>query len=110
MDRSGDGADSADDLGSSQPYPSTLPGIPKVLSSKASGLLCLLMFDGLSVKLILSSMIGFYCYISFREVPDSCFSACKGQWKRILSSHILKKLYLLARNSNTGVIRYLCEF
>ncbi|KHF97607.1 Helicase SRCAP [Gossypium arboreum] len=29
MDRSGDGADSADDSGSSQPYPSTLPGIPK---------------------------------------------------------------------------------
>ncbi|KAE8692146.1 Detected protein of confused Function [Hibiscus syriacus] len=29
MDRSGDGADSADDLGSSQSYPSTLPGIPK---------------------------------------------------------------------------------
>ncbi|KAF9595278.1 hypothetical protein IFM89_038413 [Coptis chinensis] len=25
----GDGADSAEDLGSSQPYPSTLPGIPK---------------------------------------------------------------------------------
>lgn len=32
MDRSGDGADSADDSGSSQSYPSTLPGIPKVLS------------------------------------------------------------------------------
>ena len=31
MDRSsGDGADSADDSGSLQPYPSTLPGIPKV--------------------------------------------------------------------------------
>lgn len=30
MDRSGDGNDSADDSGSSQPYPSTLPGIPKV--------------------------------------------------------------------------------
>ncbi|PHU07562.1 hypothetical protein BC332_24051 [Capsicum chinense] len=29
MDRSGDGNDSADDSGSSQPYPSTLPGIPK---------------------------------------------------------------------------------
>ncbi|MBA0605662.1 hypothetical protein Godav_018214 [Gossypium davidsonii] len=29
MDRSGDGADSADDLMSSQSYPSTLPGIPK---------------------------------------------------------------------------------
>ncbi|KAK8611734.1 hypothetical protein V6N13_131777 [Hibiscus sabdariffa] len=29
MDRSGDGADSADDSGSTQPYPSTLPGIPK---------------------------------------------------------------------------------
>lgn len=30
MDRnSGDGADSAEDSGSSQPYPSTLPGIPK---------------------------------------------------------------------------------
>ncbi|TYI16037.1 hypothetical protein ES332_A08G228000v1 [Gossypium tomentosum] len=29
MDRSADGADSADDSGSSQPYPSTLPGIPK---------------------------------------------------------------------------------
>ncbi|KAK8521739.1 hypothetical protein V6N12_066325 [Hibiscus sabdariffa] len=29
MDRSGDGAESADDSGSSQPYPSTLPGIPK---------------------------------------------------------------------------------
>ncbi|KAK8688612.1 hypothetical protein V6N13_087366 [Hibiscus sabdariffa] len=29
MDRSGDGADSADDSGSSQSYPSTLPGIPK---------------------------------------------------------------------------------
>ncbi|KAE8708113.1 Helicase/SANT-associated, putative isoform 2 [Hibiscus syriacus] len=29
MGRSGDGADSADDSGSSQPYPSTLPGIPK---------------------------------------------------------------------------------
>ncbi|GMI76181.1 hypothetical protein like AT3G24880 [Hibiscus trionum] len=28
MDRSGDGADSVDDSGSSQPYPSTLPGIP----------------------------------------------------------------------------------
>ncbi|PON97818.1 Octamer-binding transcription factor [Trema orientale] len=27
--RSGDGADSAEDSGSSQPYPSTLPGIPK---------------------------------------------------------------------------------
>ena len=31
MDRTaGDGADSAEDSGSSQPYPSTLPGIPKV--------------------------------------------------------------------------------
>ncbi|MBA0758426.1 hypothetical protein Gotri_021424 [Gossypium trilobum] len=29
MDRNGDGADSADDLMSSQSYPSTLPGIPK---------------------------------------------------------------------------------
>ncbi|OMO89275.1 hypothetical protein CCACVL1_07948 [Corchorus capsularis] len=29
MDRSGDGADSADDSGSSQSYPSQLPGIPK---------------------------------------------------------------------------------
>ncbi|XWS36570.1 hypothetical protein CRYUN_Cryun20dG0096000 [Craigia yunnanensis] len=29
MDRSGDGADSADDSGPSQSYPSTLPGIPK---------------------------------------------------------------------------------
>lgn len=30
MDRNGgDGADSAEDSGSSQPYPSTLPGIPK---------------------------------------------------------------------------------
>ena len=27
----GDGADSAEDSGSSQPYPSTLPGIPKAL-------------------------------------------------------------------------------
>lgn len=33
MDRTtGDGADSAEDSGSSQPYPSTLPGIPKVFS------------------------------------------------------------------------------
>jgi len=32
MDRtSGDGADSAEDSGSSQPYPSTLPGIPKAI-------------------------------------------------------------------------------
>jgi hypothetical protein len=31
MDRNaGDGADSAEDSGSSQSYPSTLPGIPKV--------------------------------------------------------------------------------
>ncbi|KAJ0611689.1 putative transcription factor MYB-HB-like family [Helianthus annuus] len=31
MDRNnGDGADSAEDSGSSQPYPSTLPGIPEV--------------------------------------------------------------------------------
>ena len=31
MDRTvGDGADSAEDSGSSQSYPSTLPGIPKV--------------------------------------------------------------------------------
>jgi hypothetical protein len=31
MDKSaGDGADSAEDSGSSQSYPSTLPGIPKV--------------------------------------------------------------------------------
>ncbi|XP_057965746.1 chromatin modification-related protein EAF1 A-like isoform X2 [Malania oleifera] len=29
MDRSADGVDSAEDSGSSQPYPSTLPGIPK---------------------------------------------------------------------------------
>lgn len=30
MDKnSGDGADSGEDSGSSQPYPSTLPGIPK---------------------------------------------------------------------------------
>lgn len=30
MDRNtGDGADSAEDSGSSQPYPSTLPGIPE---------------------------------------------------------------------------------
>ncbi|XVE78092.1 hypothetical protein DITRI_Ditri13aG0116000 [Diplodiscus trichospermus] len=29
MDRNGDGADSADDSGASQSYPSTLPGIPK---------------------------------------------------------------------------------
>nr|XP_043609211.1 chromatin modification-related protein EAF1 B-like isoform X2 [Erigeron canadensis] len=29
MDRTGDGADSAEDSGSSQPYPSTLPGIPE---------------------------------------------------------------------------------
>lgn len=27
----GDGADSAEDSGSSQPYPATLPGIPKAL-------------------------------------------------------------------------------
>lgn len=32
MDRnSGDGADSAEDSGSSQPYPSTLPGIPEAI-------------------------------------------------------------------------------
>jgi len=28
----GDGADSGEDSGSSQPYPSTLPGIPKAFS------------------------------------------------------------------------------
>ena len=28
----GDGADSAEDSGSSQPYPSTLPGIPKAIT------------------------------------------------------------------------------
>lgn len=34
MDKSaGDGADSAEDSGSSQPYPSTLPGIPKACIS-----------------------------------------------------------------------------
>ena len=31
MDRTADGADSAEDSGSSQPYPSTLPGIPKAI-------------------------------------------------------------------------------
>ena len=32
MDKgAGDGADSAEDSGSSQSYPSTLPGIPKVI-------------------------------------------------------------------------------
>lgn len=41
MDRSsGDGADSADDSGSSQPYPSTLPGIPKVKCHYFSSLFC----------------------------------------------------------------------
>lgn len=29
----GDGADSAEDSGSSQPYPSTLPGIPEAISN-----------------------------------------------------------------------------
>lgn len=37
MDRTtGDGADSGEDSGSSQPYPSTLPGIPKVQLSLTS--------------------------------------------------------------------------
>ncbi|KAE8681728.1 Helicase/SANT-associated, putative isoform 2 [Hibiscus syriacus] len=65
MDRSGDGADSADDQD-------------------------------------LLSHIHPHCLASPREVQDSCFNVCKGRWKRILSSLILRKLYLLARNSTTG--------
>lgn len=43
MDRSsGDGADSAEDSGSSQSYPSTLPGIPK------AGIPCHVIFSVLS--------------------------------------------------------------
>lgn len=39
MDKSsGDGGDSAEDSGSSQPYPSTLPGIPKARNDALSSL------------------------------------------------------------------------
>lgn len=94
MDRSGDGTDSADDSGSSQPYPSTLPGIPKVLSlPKASKFTFLFWWMTYSMKLILSCMIGCYCCVSCREVPESCFNICKGRWKMILWNLILRKLY-----------------
>ena len=43
----GDGADSAEDSGSSQPYPSTLPGIPKALFF----IFLLVFFPLLSLKL-----------------------------------------------------------
>lgn len=105
MDRNaGDGADSAEDSGSSQPYPSTLPGIPKAcygaffLFPFFSYLLKKLVYlhslkdNTWCLNLALLLMLAFY----FRAVPDSCFSVCKDQWKRILWRLILRKSSILA--------------
>lgn len=57
MDKSyGDGADSADDSGSSQSYPSTLPGIPKV-----------------KCHFINSSLLGYFISNPFYYQASSCF-------------------------------------
>lgn len=105
MDRNaGDGADSAEDSGSSQPYPSTLPGIPKAcygaffLFPFFSYLLKKLVYlhslkdNTWCLNLALLLMLAFY----FRAVPDSYFSVCKDQWKRILWRLILRKSSILA--------------
>lgn len=54
MDKgSGDGADSAEDSGSSQPYPSTLPGIPKARFEILCYLCHVFVPDLLSTELII---------------------------------------------------------
>jgi len=133
MDRTCDGADSADDSGSSQPYPSTLPGIPKaifwpyVVSHYSfcfvfpflggEGGVCLFSFR-LSLFVIKTVLLvelqgwrslrlaKFVVPHSCREVRDSCFNVCKDQWRRILLSHILRRSSLLGSSCITGRNRY----
>lgn len=94
----GDGADSAEDSGTSQPYPATLPGIPK-----ASYLICFYFFIILPLHLkshwtslifscwqyvlrgivdciLTASLVGLILY---RAVLDNCFNVYRGQWKKI---------------------------
>lgn len=98
MDRTtGDGADSGEDSGSSQPYPSTLPGIPKVQLSLTS-------IASLSSRFY---QVNQYNLINTcRDVPDSCFSVCRDQWKRIHSNLILRRSSWLWKNIFFGSLRY----
>lgn len=108
MDRTpGDGADSAEDSGSSQPYPSTLPGIPKAIITLFAvnyTLFMLFLFTNRELNLLGQ------CYVSFlvvkpsfaefrvldscRAVQDSCFRNCRDRWRRIPSSPILRRSFL----------------
>lgn len=89
MDRNaGDGADSAEDSGSSQPYPSTLPGIPEAIFIIYLSLCVLhdsIVFEFAFVKTP-------NCYVSCRAVHDNYFNGCRDQWKRIRSKIISRKL------------------
>ena len=87
MDRStGDGGESSEDSGSSQPYPSTLPGIPEAIFIYVFYMIVsYLNLHSLRPLIVMS-------IVSCRAVHDNYFNGCRDQWKRIHSKIISRKL------------------
>lgn len=79
MDKgSGDGADSAEDSGSSQPYPSTLPGIPKARFEIFYFLGYLFVSDMLSTELIIIVLAGGFVEAGQCQAVISTFKGANG--------------------------------
>ncbi|XP_042419924.1 chromatin modification-related protein EAF1 B-like isoform X4 [Zingiber officinale] len=109
MDKSaGDGADSAEDSGSSQPYPSTLPGIPK-----GSARQLFQRLQGPREEDILKT--HFEKIISHRQKLSSCSRQIGNQEPKQIttahSSHVVALSQVCPNNLNGGILTPLdfCE-
>ncbi|KAH7679081.1 Nucleoplasmin ATPase protein [Dioscorea alata] len=102
MDRSaGDGADSAEDSGSSQPYPSTLPGIPKGSARQ--------LFQRLQGPMEEDTLkVHFEKIILIRQQRHSCRSQNDGQeMKQIVpahNSHVVALSQVIPNNLSGGIL------
>ncbi|KAJ0980848.1 hypothetical protein J5N97_009103 [Dioscorea zingiberensis] len=102
MDRSaGDGADSAEDSGSSQPYPSTLPGIPKGSARQ--------LFQRLQGPMEEDTLkLHFEKIILIRQQRHSCRSQNDGlDMKQIVqphSSHVVALSQVMPNNLSGGIL------
>ena len=98
MERSaGDGADSAEDSGSSQSYPSTLPGIPKAwLSPIAFFIFFHCLLDGIHVL----------AFVSWQGSARQLFQRLQGPMEEdTLKSHF-EKIILIGRQLHFRQVLY----
>ncbi|KAH9626119.1 hypothetical protein KSS87_002993, partial [Heliosperma pusillum] len=122
MDRpSGDGADSAEDSGTSQPYPSTLPGIPKAFRGisriLASSHFIVVIYQGSARQLFRSlhahveedniksrfeKIINIEQQLHFRKKKND--NQDLKQRAPIHSSHVLSLSQVIPNNLNGGVL------